>query len=374
MRGRTHIPAMTGAHTTSAAELPAAWLRKSAPVPAQVREFLHQGAAFAWSDDLWVIAWGEAEKTSVPDPARPSFYAPDFFLSDPEPWRIYPQTAAVSPDGLARHLGGGACARHWRGFDEDAFATVFGRVQDALRAGKLHKAVPAVFETSDGAPGEAEKERALRALANLPSGLMPYGCWDEEGGILGSSPELLFADDGVEIRTMAVAGTARADTVPDAMMDDPKEIAEHRLVLEDLETQLAPLGRVTRGATRPWRIGILSHLRTDLRLSPDAAVDFRDLVGKLHPTPAVGISPRGAWREWIRRLDPALRGRFAAPFGLLLPGGVSRCVVAIRNAQWDRAGIRCGAGCGLVQGSKLGRELAELRLKLAATRGNLGLL
>lgn len=365
---------MTGANATAATELSAAWLRKSAPAAGHVRDFLQQGAAFAWSDDLWIIAWGLAEKSSVPDPARPSFYAPDFFLSDPAPWRIYPQAAAVSPDGLARHLTGAAGARCWRGFDEAAFAAVFSRVQDALLAGELRKAVPAVFETGDRAPDEGEKERALRALANLPAGLMPYGCWDDEGGILGASPELLFADDGVEIRTMAVAGTARADTVPDAMMDDPKELAEHRLVLQDLETQLAPLGRVTRGATRPWRIGILSHLRTDLRLAPEAPVGFLDLIGKLHPTPAVGISPRGAWREWIRQLDPVPRGRFAAPFGLLLPGGVSRCMVAIRNAQWDRKTIRCGAGCGLVKRSNLQREIAELRLKLAATRGNLGLL
>jgi isochorismate synthase EntC len=47
--------------------------------------------------------------------------------------------------------------------------------------------------------------------------------------------------------------------------------------------------------------------------------------------------------------------------------------VAIRNVQWDRHGARCGAGCGIVAGSRAGREAAELRLKLAATRGNLGL-
>lgn len=364
---------MTSAQAATTGNPPAGWLRKSAPAPGQVLEFLHGGAAMAWSDDLWVVAWGRAEKSAQPDPARPSFYTPDFLLSDPEPWRIYPRAAAVPPDGLARHLTGATAARRWCGFDEGAFAAVFARVQEALRAGELRKAVPAVFETSEGAPDMGEKERALRALANLPSGLMPYGCWNEEGGILGASPELLFEDDGVEIHTMAVAGTARAGTVPDAMMDDPKEFAEHGLVLEDLEAQLSPLGRVTRGATRPWRIGILSHLRTDLRLVPRAPVEFRDLVARLHPTPAVGVSPRDEWLEWIGRLDPAPRGRFAAPFGLLLPGGASRCVVAIRNAQWDSHSVRCGAGCGLVHGSNLDRELAELRLKLAATRGNLGL-
>jgi menaquinone-specific isochorismate synthase len=75
----------------------------------------------------------------------------------------------------------------------------------------------------------------------------------------------------------------------------------------------------------------------------------------------------------LSAIDGAPRGYFAAPFGLALPGGRSRCLVAIRGVQWDRAATRCGAGCGLVPGSDLARETAELRLKLSATRGNLGL-
>jgi menaquinone-specific isochorismate synthase len=351
----------------------AAWLRCAAPDREQVRSFLQCGAAFAWSDDRWIIGWGAPEKSARPDPARPSFYAPDFFLTDPRPWLVYPQAAAVSPDGLAQHFGGETRPRVWREFDPAAFAAAFARVGEALGCGELHKAVPAVFETCDQPLDEADRARALRAMANLPSGLMPYGCWDRTAGVLGASPELLFGDDGVEVHTMAVAGTARAGAAPDEMMDDPKERSEHRIVLEDLAAQLAPLGPVTHGATRLWRIGILSHLRTDLHLTPSTPVAFDQLVRRLHPTPAVGTAPRDRWREWLPPVDAAPRGHFAAPFGLSLPGVGARCLVGIRNVQWDAQGARCGAGCGLVPASKLERETAELRLKLAATRGNLGL-
>jgi menaquinone-specific isochorismate synthase len=350
-----------------------AWRRCAAPGREQVRDFLHCGAAFAWSDDRWIIGWGAPEKSARPDPDRPSFYAPDFFLADPAPWLLYPHAAAVSPDGLAQHLDGEIRPRVWRGFDAGAFASAFAKVGGALGRGELRKAVPVVFETCDRTLDEADRARALRAMANLPSGLMPYGCWDRATGVLGASPELLFGDDGVEIHTMAVAGTARAGAAPDEMMDDPKERSEHSIVLEDLAEQLAPLGPVTRGATRLWRIGILSHLRTDLRLTPSAPVAFDELVRRLHPTPAVGTAPRERWREWLPQIDSAPRGHFAAPFGLALPGGTARCLVGIRNVQWDAHGARCGAGCGLVPASKLERETAELRLKLAATRGNLGL-
>ncbi len=349
------------------------WRARSVPQPDDVRTLLQSGSLFAWSEDRWIVGWGTPEKSARPDPARPSFYTPDFFLSDPAPWRVYPHHAAVSPDGLAQMLQATDTGRAWQSFDEAAYGRTFAAVQDALASGVLQKAVPAVFDTSEGALTAGERARSLRALANLPSGLIPYGCWDEEGGLLGASPELLFEDDGVEIHTMAVAGTARAGAAPDEMMDDPKERAERRVVLDDLAAQLGPLGALHHGATRPWRIGILSHLRTDLRLTPNRPVPFDDLVRLLHPTPAVGIAPRHDWASWIRRLDLAPRGRFAAPFGLLLPGDGARCLVAIRQVQWDGQTTRCGAGCGLVTGSRLARETAELRLKLSATRGNLGL-
>lgn len=361
--------------TTAPKTTAATWqhLRASLPAAAQIRTFLERGAVMAWSDDLWIIGWGESERSAQPDKTLPSFYAPDFFLRDGKPWRIYPEAAAVSPDGLAQLLCRNETKRAWKPFDETRFAAAFGKLMEAFRAGQLGKAVPAVFETSSGALTVAERELALRAAANLPAGLMPYGFWDADGGTIGASPELLFEDDGVEIHTVAVAGTARSGAAPEEMMDDPKEREEHKLVLDDVAARLAPLGRVTKGATRLWRVGMLSHLRTDLRIAPQGPAEFADLVARLHPTPAVGIAPRGEWREIVADLDAEPRGYFGAPFGFTLPGGPSRCLVAIRGLQWNRTTTRCGAGCGIVPGSKLERELAELHLKITATRGNLGL-
>ena len=360
--------------TTAPKATAPAWehLRASLPEAEQIRAFLQSGAVMAWSDDRWFIGWGDAERSARPDNTPPSFYAPDFFLRDEKPWRIYPQAAAVSPDVLAHLLHRHETKRAWQPFDETAFASAFDKAMEAFRDGRLRKAVPAVFETSTGPLAVAEREVALRAAANLPSGLMPYGFWDADGGMIGASPELLFEDDGVEIRTVAVAGTARSGAMPEEMMDDPKEREEHQLVLDDVAARLAPLGRVTKGATRLWRVGMLSHLRTDLRVATRDTAEFADLVERLHPTPAVGIAPRGDWRTIVPGLDAAPRGHFGAPFGFTLPGGPSRCLVAIRGVQWDRATARCGAGCGIVPGSKLEREIAELRLKITATRGNLG--
>lgn len=363
----------TGPTSASTGARHDAWLRRTVPHASQISALLRQGAVFAWSEDRWIIAWGRPRRAELPDPERPSFYAPDFFLRDPEPWRIYPEAAAVSPDGLAQVLTAPATGRSWQPFDEEGFAAAFHRVKDAIGRGDLQKAVPVVFDTSAEPLSMDERARALHRMANLPAGLMPYGSWDGSEGAMGASPELLFEDDGVEIHTMAVAGTARAGTVPDDIMEDPKERSEHQLVIDDLEAQLAPMGKVAHGATRLWRIGILSHLRTDLRLTPGRTVPFNELVRQLHPTPAVGTAPRTSWLEWLPLIDSSPRGRFAAPFGLVLPGGGARCIVGIRQVQWDANATRCGAGCGIVVRSDLARETAELHLKLTASRGNLGL-
>ena len=124
---------------------PAAWLRRAAPDAVPAADFLQCGAVFAWSDDRWIVAWGEPVRADRPDSGRPSFFTPDFFLSDPAPWTIYPEAAAVSPDGLAQRFGPAAVRRAWRPFDEGAFARSFAKVQGAIAGGVLRKAVPAVF-------------------------------------------------------------------------------------------------------------------------------------------------------------------------------------------------------------------------------------
>ena len=57
-------------NTASAAP---AWqqLRLSLPEPEQIRAFLDRGALMAWSEDSWIIAWGEAARADRPDPERP---------------------------------------------------------------------------------------------------------------------------------------------------------------------------------------------------------------------------------------------------------------------------------------------------------------
>ena len=94
-------------------------------------------------------------------------------------------------------------------------------------------------------------------------------------------------------------------------------------------------------------------------------MSFAEMVRRLHPTAALGVSPRSdAGERWLREADRGVKRRtFGAPFGLEREDGRSIALVAIRNVQWHGSSIRVGSGAGLLLESRLEREFEELRQK-----------
>jgi isochorismate synthase EntC len=94
-------------------------------------------------------------------------------------------------------------------------------------------------------------------------------------------------------------------------------------------------------------------------------MSFAEMVRRLHPTAALGVSPRTpAGERWLREADRGVKRRtFGAPFGIEREDRSARAVVAIRNVQWNGERVRVGSGAGLLPESQLERELDELRQK-----------
>jgi isochorismate synthase EntC len=88
-----------------------------------------------------------------------------------------------------------------------------------------------------------------------------------------------------------------------------------------------------------------------------------DVVARLHPTPAVGGTPRVAALEFIRRHEQLDRGWYAAPIGWV--GRESgEFAVALRSAVIAGRDATLFAGCGIVAASDPDREFAESLVKL----------
>ncbi len=335
-----------------------------------------QGALLALSRERVALGLGPFQAKAAPDPDRPAFFAPDFFLEDPAPWKHPARFRIAPPEEILEHLPPlPEIDLSWSPPCREAYGETFRDLKTRIEKGLLEKAVPLVFQEAPLPPESPSFLPGLvrRALQAGTSG-RAFAFWEEEGGILGVSPEVLFriGADGL-VRTMALAGTRPLEQAEE-LLQDPKEHKEHDLVAEFLEQTLASLGKVRRGPIRLARLATLAHLETPFTLEPSRPLDFQDLVEALHPTPALGGTPRKEAWKWLKEKDRhQRRGRFGAPFGLRLPGGESLCLVAIRCLQWEKERARIGSGSGVVAQSTLEREWKELEKKREALRWMLGI-
>jgi menaquinone-specific isochorismate synthase len=88
------------------------------------------------------------------------------------------------------------------------------------------------------------------------------------------------------------------------------------------------------------------------------------LLRALHPTPAVGGTPRPSALEWIRAHEPFARGWYAGPVGWVGPDA-AEFAVALRSAYFQDRSAVVVAGAGLVAGSDPDAEWDETARKAA---------
>jgi menaquinone-specific isochorismate synthase len=233
--------------------------------------------------------------------------------------------------------------------------------------GDFHKIVPVLFENGRFSRRGRWWRHFLEQLPMFPPGLHAYGYSYAQHGMVGATPELLFEAEAHGYRTMALAGTrpvARAEE----LLADAKERREHRFVVDDIVRRLAPFGNVEVGPIGLLRLPNIAHLMTPIFFAESGGAEkmsFAEMVRRLHPTAALGVSPRTpAGERWLREADRGVKRRtFGAPFGIEREDRSARAVVAIRNVQWNGERVRVGSGAGLLPESQLERELDELRQK-----------
>lgn len=199
---------------------------------------------------------------------------------------------------------------------------------------------------------------------------------------IGASPERLVRLSQGVVETEALAGSARRGAgasedaaLAAALLRSEKDLREHRHVIGSITRRLAPLGVTLEHADTPAvrKLANVQHLHTPMRGKLPEGVRLLDLVAVLHPTPAVGGTPREAAVARIRELEGFPRGLYAGALGWINARGGGEFFVGLRSALVEGARARVYAGAGIVAGSEPERELAETELKfqalLAALRG-----
>ncbi len=337
------------------------------------------GAAFP-AGRIFVPRWQVARSGDCSVAVANTLIAPgaDIRADAERIWRAHAKFGAF--DYAAPTFSGaleGAVAEEREVGPEGGYATNVAAGVAAVRAGRYRKIVLARARDLRATTG-FHPLRALNSLRERYPDCYAFSAGNGAGAsFIGASPERLAAAAGGLLRTEALAGSApRGRTAAEdaafarQLLHSGKDGREQGLVLESILRRLAAVGvtAATPGRPRVRQLPNVQHLCTTVEAKLPPGVDLLRIAGELHPTPAVGGTPREPAVAHLRELEPFERGLYAGALGWVDHRGDGEFLVGIRSAlmQADRA--RLYAGAGIVEGSDPAAELAETELKMRALR------
>lgn len=189
----------------------------------------------------------------------------------------------------------------------------------------------------------------------------------------GASPERLVKVHNRDLDTDALAGSAPrgSDEGSDKqfateLIQSQKDHSEHQFVLREIIESLDEFSSNIVHTTTPGirKLKNVQHLHTPIRATLDHNVSIHDIIGKLHPTPAVGGYPVRKALPYIQELERLDRGWYSGTVGWFNLSGDGEFAVAIRSAFLESDRLHLYAGCGIIEHSEPEKEWEETCMKL----------
>ncbi|HKN05994.1 MAG TPA: anthranilate synthase component I family protein [Thermoplasmata archaeon] len=196
--------------------------------------------------------------------------------------------------------------------------------------------------------------------------------------IVGATPESVVEVRGGRAYVNPIAGTlptgpSRRGRLP--LANDPKELAEHRMLVDLARNDL---GSVSRPGSvrlvweeRRFRYARLEHLvsRVGGRLRSD--VGPWNALAAAFPAGTVSGAPKIRATELLRREERTWRGPYAGTVALLRPHDHADFALTIRSGFAAGRRLYTAAGAGIVHRSQPVREFDETLSKLAHVEATL---
>ena len=267
-------------------------------------------------------------------------------------------------------------------YRRDEFEQMVRDAKEEIIAGEIFQVV--VSQRWEAEFPESEALTLYRALRSVNPSPYMFLLRTAECTLVGASPEMLVRVTNRRAETRPIAGTrprgataAEDSQLEQSLLDDPKENAEH-LMLVDLGRN--DLGRVcTSGSievTSFRRVERYSHV---MHLVSDVVGTLRedhspvDLFLAAFPAGTVSGAPKIRAMELIDRFEKTRRGPYAGAVAYVgFSGNLDSCI-AIRTIVLANGRAYIQAGAGIVYDSDPAREYEETVSKSAALRYAVGL-
>lgn len=191
-----------------------------------------------------------------------------------------------------------------------------------------------------------------------------------EGLWLGASPELLLSCNKDLISTYSLAGTKAAG---DKAAWTLKEREEQQIVTDFIMAQFnhAGLSAIQSTGPKTRRSGGLKHLLTVLYAKLTRPGQWRQMVSRLHPTPAVAGLPRPQAIRLIAEQETFDREYYSGYLGPVNDAEGTSLFVNIRCMQETKSRLVFYAGCGITASSDPLLEWQESERKIEVLRSML---
>lgn len=187
----------------------------------------------------------------------------------------------------------------------------------------------------------------------------PYMYYYKSGSrqIVGASPEMLVRVDKRKVMTFPIAGTVPYTADSDKnfrlgrqMLDDPKERAEHVMLLDLARNDIGRISRYGSVSVPEFmqihQFSHVQHIVSQVVGDLQDGLDSFDALKAVFPAGTVSGAPKVRAMEIIEELEPSKRGPYAGAVGYFSCNGNADFAITIRTlfAEANTAYIQAGAG------------------------------
>ncbi|MBD8064615.1 anthranilate synthase component I [Devosia sp. PTR5] len=256
----------------------------------------------------------------------------------------------------------------------EEYAAMVARAKEYISAGDIFQVVLSQRFSADFTLPPTALYRALRRTN--PS---PYMYFLDFGSfaVAGSSPEILVRVQDGKVTIRPIAGTRKRGATPtrdkelaDELLSDPKELAEHLMLLDLGRNDVGRVAKTgTVKVTDKFFLEYYSHVMhivSNVVGELDPVHDFVDALSAGFPAGTVSGAPKVRAMEIIDELETSRRGIYGGCVGYFGADGTMDTCIVLRTAIVKDGKLYAQAGAGIVADSQPELEQLECENKARA--------